>query len=99
MGLHDVSIISNASLAELRYRYVCRMASADAVGHAVAPSTPSRKISVARQSVSTSLRGHLRAGGFESRAWFSPSEMALPNHPDTAYEYIKTLKDCGLNGC
>jgi len=26
---------------------------------------------------------------------FSPSEMALPNHPDIAYEYIKTLKDCG----
>jgi hypothetical protein len=27
---------------------------------------------------------------------FSPSEMALPNHPDTAYEYIKTLVDCGF---
>ncbi len=27
---------------------------------------------------------------------FSPSEMALPNHPDTAYDYIKTLVDCGF---
>jgi hypothetical protein len=26
---------------------------------------------------------------------FSPSEMALPNHPDVAYEFVKTLKDCG----
>jgi len=26
---------------------------------------------------------------------FSPSEMALPNQPDTAYEFVKTLKDCG----
>ena len=24
-----------------------------------------------------------------------PPEMALPNHPDTAYEFVKTLKDCG----
>src|SRR5258708_26079117 len=26
---------------------------------------------------------------------FSTSEMALPNHPDTAYEYVTTLKECG----
>ncbi len=26
---------------------------------------------------------------------FSPSEMALPNHPDVAYEFIRTLHDCG----
>ena len=26
---------------------------------------------------------------------FSPAEMALPNHPDIAYEYIKTLRDNG----
>jgi hypothetical protein len=28
---------------------------------------------------------------------FSPSEMALPNHPDIAYEFVKTLRDCGFN--
>ena len=27
---------------------------------------------------------------------FSPSEMALPNHPDVAYEFVKTLRDCGF---
>jgi hypothetical protein len=26
---------------------------------------------------------------------FSPAEMALPNHPDVAYEFVKTLNDCG----
>jgi hypothetical protein len=36
--------------------------------------------------------------GFEALSrirGFSPSEMALPNHPDLAYEFVKTLKDCG----
>ena len=28
---------------------------------------------------------------------FSPAEMALPNHPDIAYEFVKTLKDCGYH--
>jgi hypothetical protein len=26
---------------------------------------------------------------------FSPAEMALPNHPDVAYAFVKTLSDCG----
>jgi hypothetical protein len=26
---------------------------------------------------------------------FSPSEMALPNHPEVAYEFVRTLVDCG----
>ena len=26
---------------------------------------------------------------------FSPSEMALPNHPDVAYDFVRTLLDCG----
>ena len=26
---------------------------------------------------------------------FSPAEMALPNHPDVAYEFVRTLVDCG----
>ncbi len=26
---------------------------------------------------------------------FSPPEMHLPNHPDAAHEYVKTLKECG----
>ena len=64
-------------------------------GHAVAPSTPVHD-----------FRLHVRAWqhhfaaifGTEALArvrGFSPSEMALPNHPDIAYEFVRTLKDCG----
>ena len=65
-------------------------------GHAVAPSTPAQD-----------FRLHVRAWqhhfaaifGFEALArvrGFSPPEMALPNHPDVAYEFVRTLKECGF---
>jgi len=64
-------------------------------GHAVAPSTPVQD-----------FRLHVRAWqhhfaaifGLEALArvrGFSPSEMALPNHPEVAYEFVRTLRDCG----
>ena len=64
-------------------------------GHAVAPSTPAQD-----------YRLHVRAWqhhfaaifGPETLArvrGFSPAEMALPNHPDLCYEFVKTLTDCG----
>ncbi len=64
-------------------------------GHAVAPSTPVQD-----------YRLHVRAWqhhfaaifGLEALGrvrGFSPSEMALPNHPDVAYEFVKTISDCG----
>ena len=64
-------------------------------GHAVAPSTPVQD-----------FRLHVRAWqhhfaalfGLDALArvrGFSPSEMALPNHPDVAYEFVRTLRDCG----
>jgi len=64
-------------------------------GHAVAPSTPIQD-----------FRLHVRAWqhhfaalfGLEALSrvrGFSPAEMALPNHPDVAYEFVKTLTDCG----
>ncbi len=64
-------------------------------GHAVAPSTPAQD-----------FRLHVRAWqhyfaaifGFDALArvrGFSPPEMALPNHPDVACEFVRTLKDCG----
>jgi hypothetical protein len=64
-------------------------------GHAVAPSTPVQD-----------FRLHVRAWqqhfaaifGLEALArvrGFSPSEMALPNHPEVAYEFVRTLIDCG----
>jgi len=65
-------------------------------GHAVAPSTPVQdyKLHVlAWQHHFASLFG-LEA--LERVKGFSPSEMALPNQPDVAYEFVKTLKECGF---
>ena len=64
-------------------------------GHAVAPSTPPADVTL-----------HIRAWqqhfaaiyGWDALArvrGFSPPEMHLPNHPDVAFQYIKSLKDCG----
>jgi len=64
-------------------------------GHAVAPSTPVQDF---RLHVKAWQHHFAAIFGLEALArvkGFSPSEMALPNHPDVAYEYIKTLTDCG----
>ncbi|MFK5969748.1 MAG: hypothetical protein QM487_06460 [Candidatus Marithrix sp.] len=64
-------------------------------GHAVAPSTP---IQDYRLHVLAWQHHFAAIFGLEALSrvrGFSPSEMALPNHPDIAYEFVKTLKDCG----
>ncbi len=66
-------------------------------GHAVAPSTPVQDFRLhvkAWQHHFTSLFG-LKA--LQRVRGFSPSEMALPNDPDVAYEFVKTLKECGYS--
>ena len=65
-------------------------------GHAVAPSTPVQDYRLhvlAWQHHFAAIFGLEALGRVRG---FSPSEMALPNHPDTAYEFAKTLKDCGF---
>ncbi|MCP5420890.1 MAG: glycosyl hydrolase family 57 [Gammaproteobacteria bacterium] len=64
-------------------------------GHAVAPSTPVQDF---RLHVKAWQHHFAAIFGLEALArvrGFSPSEMALPNHPEVAYEYIRTLRDCG----
>lgn len=64
-------------------------------GHAVAPSTPVQDYRLhvtAWQHHFASLFGLEALGRVRG---FSPAEMALPNHPDVAYEFVKTLTDCG----
>ena len=64
-------------------------------GHAVAPSTPVQDYRLhvrAWQHHFASIFGLEALGRVRG---YSPSEMALPNHPDVAYEFVKTLKDCG----
>jgi hypothetical protein len=95
MGLHDVFDDLKKITCNPLYRHAVEWLGAP-WGHAVAPSTPVQD-----------YRLHVRAWqhhfaaifGLEALSrvrGFSPSEMALPNHPDVAYEFVKTLKDCGF---
>jgi hypothetical protein len=64
-------------------------------GHAVAPSTPVldyRRHVFAWREHFTALFG---ADALTRVRGFSPSEMALPNHPDVAYEFVRTLVAAG----
>ncbi|WP_017720406.1 hypothetical protein [Kamptonema formosum] len=63
--------------------------------HAVVPSTPIPDIKLHIQA----WQHHFAAiFGWEALArvkGFSPPEMHLPNHPDTLFEFVKALKECG----
>ncbi len=95
MGLHDViDSLKNITMNPDYRKYVEWLATG--WGHPVAPSTPVQDF---RLHV-TAFQHHFAAiFGFEALSrvrGFSPSEMALPNHPDVAYEFVKTLTDCGF---
>jgi hypothetical protein len=94
MGLHDIIDNLKRITCDTRYRSAIEWLGCP-WGHAVAPSTPVQD-----------FRRHVRAWQHHFAAifgldalsrvrGFSPAEMALPNHPETAYEFVKTLKECG----
>ncbi len=94
MGLHDVIDALKNVTCNPDYRRAVEWLGAP-WGHAVAPSTPPQDY---RLHVKAWQHHFAAVFGTEALArvrGFSPSEMALPNHPDIAYEYIKTLRDCG----
>ena len=64
-------------------------------GHAVAPSTPVQDFRLHVRAFQHHFAAIFGWEALERVRGFSPSEMALPNHPDVAYAYIKTLVDCG----
>ncbi len=95
MGLHDVFDALKPLAIDPHIQHGAEWLGT-AWGHAVAPSTPVQDFKL-----------HVRAWqhhfaaifGLEAVArvrGFSPPEMALPNQPDVAYEFVKTLKDCGF---
>ncbi len=65
-------------------------------GHAVAPSTPMQDFRLHVKAWQHHFAAIFGLQALERVRGFSPSEMALPNHPNVAYEYIKILKDCGF---
>jgi hypothetical protein len=94
MGAHDVLDALRTITVDPRYLGAIEWLGCP-WGHAVAPSTP---IQDYRLHVKAWQQQFAALFGLDALArvrGFSPSEMALPNHPDVAYEFVRTLKDCG----
>jgi hypothetical protein len=94
MGLHDVFDALKRITCDSRYSHAVEWLGMP-WGHAVAPSTPAQDFRLHVKAFQQHFAGIFGLDALKRVRGFSPSEMALPNHPDTAYEYIKTLKDCG----
>ena len=65
-------------------------------GHAVAPSTPVQDFRLHVRAWQQHFADLFGWEALERVRGFSPSEMALPNEPDVAYAFVKTLRDCGF---
>ncbi|MDB9518383.1 glycosyl hydrolase family 57 [Roseofilum reptotaenium CS-1145] len=63
--------------------------------HAVVPSTPIPDLKLHILAWQHQFRAIFGTEALKQVKGFSPPEMHLPNHPDTLYEYIKALKECG----
>ena len=63
--------------------------------HAVVPSTPIPDIKLHIQAWQHHFAAMFGEEALKRVKGFSPPEMHLPNNPDTLYEYIKALKECG----
>jgi hypothetical protein len=64
-------------------------------GHAVAPSTPVQDYRLHVRAWQHHFAAMFGVEALTRVRGFSPSEMALPNHPEVAYEFVRTLVDCG----
>jgi hypothetical protein len=63
--------------------------------HAVPPSTPIPDLKLHMIAWQHQFAAIFGLEALSRVKGFSPPEMHLPNHPDTLYEYIKALKECG----
>lgn len=66
-------------------------------GHAVAPSTPIQDFRLHVQAWRHHFAALFGAEALDRVRGFSPSEMALPNQPDVAYEFVRSLVDNGYD--
>lgn len=64
-------------------------------GHAVAPSTPVQDFRLHVRAFQHHFAAMFGLDAVARLRGFSPAEMALPNHPEIAYEFVRTLRDCG----
>ena len=94
MGLRDVFEALRPLAQNPDYRRAVEWLGAP-WGHAVAPSTPVQDFRLHVQAWQHHFAALFGTEALARVRGFSPSEMALPNHPDLAYEFVRTLRDCG----
>ena len=94
MGLHDVIDALKTITCDDRYRHTVEWLGCP-WGHAVAPSTPVQDFRLHVRAWQHHFASIFGVEAMERVRGFSPSEMALPNHPDVCYEFVKTLRDAG----
>ncbi len=63
--------------------------------HAVAPSTPIPDLKLQILAWQHHFAALFGPEALQRVKGFSPPEMHLPNHPDTLYEFVKALRECG----
>ena len=95
MGLNDVFDALKRATCDPSYRRGVEWLGCP-WGHAVAPSTPVQDYRLHVKAWQHHFAGIFGVEALQRVRGFSPSEMALPNHPDVAYEFVKTLRDCGF---
>src|ERR1051325_5409895 len=95
MGLEDVIDNLKSITLDPEYRRAVEWLGT-AWGHAVAPSTPVQDFRLHVRAWQTHFADIFGTEALSRVRGFSPPEMAIPNHPDVAYEFVKTLKDAGF---
>lgn len=94
MGQHDVLDALKRITCDPSYRRFAEWLGCP-WGHAVAPSTPIQDFVLHVKAWQHHFAAIFGIEALQRVRGFSPSEMALPNHPDVAYAFVKTLRDCG----
>jgi len=94
MGFDEVLGDLRTITCEPRYRG-CVEWLGSAWGHPVAPSTPVQDYRLHVRAWQQHFAALFGVAALTRVRGFSPAEMALPNHPDVAYEFVRTLKECG----
>jgi hypothetical protein len=96
MGAHDVVDALRTVTVDPHYRQGVEWLGCP-WGHAVAPSTPVQDYRLHVRAWRHHFAALFGPEALDRVRGFSPSEMALPNQPDVAYAFVKTLVENGYD--
>lgn len=95
MGANDVFDALRTITCDERYRRCVEWLGCP-WGHAVAPSTPVQDFRLHVRAWQHHFAAIFGLSALGRVRGFSPAEMAMPNHPDVAHAFVRTLKECGF---